>query len=49
MNFLIFTGLMALSIEIFSLNSILYSAKTNKDNNDLAWHVFCATNEKQRA
>ncbi len=40
---------MALSRKIILLNSIFYSTETIKDNNDLAWHVFCPTNEKQRA
>ena len=37
---------MALSLEIILLNSIFYSAKTAKDSNDLAWHVFCPINKK---
>jgi hypothetical protein len=37
---------MAFSLEITLLDSSFYSAKTIKDNNDLAWHDFCAGNEK---
>tara|TARA_Y100001934_G_C11777995_1_gene506834 strand:- start:216 stop:377 length:162 start_codon:yes stop_codon:yes gene_type:complete len=45
-NFILFTEPMALSLEIILIDSIFYSAKTTKNNNDLAWHVFCATSEK---